>query len=111
MRRLAMPLALMAAGWAAGGTCRGAENNAPRIPVLYSTDLFHPYDDPDDHFDLATLFGLPEFDVRGIVLDLGEKQKQKTGRPAVEQMMRITGRKVPWPSGWPGRWPAARTAA
>ncbi|HOY58865.1 MAG TPA: hypothetical protein PK640_12120, partial [Verrucomicrobiota bacterium] len=25
-------------------------------PVLYSTDLFHPHDDPDDHFDLAVLY-------------------------------------------------------
>ena len=24
------------------------------MPVIYSTDLYHPHDDPDDHFDLAT---------------------------------------------------------
>jgi inosine-uridine nucleoside N-ribohydrolase len=65
------------------------------VAILYSTDLFHPHDDPDDHFDLATLLALEECDVRGIVLDLGAKQKQKTGRPAVEQMMRITGRRLP----------------
>ena len=29
------------------------------VPVIYCTDLFHPHDDPDDHFDLATLFALP----------------------------------------------------
>jgi hypothetical protein len=66
-----------------------------KLPILYSTDLFHPHDDPDDHFDLATLLALEELDVRGIVLDLGAKQLEKTGRPAVEQMMRITGRRVP----------------
>jgi hypothetical protein len=93
-RRLAL-VVLLTAGWAAGGACLGAEKEAPRVPVIYSTDLFHPHDDPDDHFDLATLFGLSELDPRAIILDLGEKQKQKTGRPAVEQMMRITGRKVP----------------
>lgn len=75
--------------------CRGAETTTAKIPILYSTDLFHPHDDPDDHYDLATLFAMPEFHIRGIILDLGAKQKQKTGRPAVEQMMRITGRKVP----------------
>ena len=69
--------------------------SAITVPILYSTDLFHPYDDPDDHFDLATLFATKEFDIRGIVLDLGDRQKHKTGRPAVEQMMHITGRRVP----------------
>jgi hypothetical protein len=94
--------------FAASGACFAAEGNVPKIPVVYSTDLFQPYDDPDDHFDLATLFGLPELDVRGIILDLGEKQKQKTGRPAVEQMMHLTGRKVPWAFGL-GRTLASRT--
>lgn len=66
-----------------------------RIPVVYSTDLLHPHDDPDDHYDLACLFALPEFDRRGIILDLGERQAQRTGRPAVRQMEHITGRQVP----------------
>lgn len=69
---------------------------AAPIPIFYSTDLLHPYDDPDDHYDLATLFALEEFDVRGIVLDLGERQAQRSGKPALDQMMKITGRKVPW---------------
>ena len=75
------------------GLC--GEAAGPKIPILYSTDLFHPHDDPDDHYDLATLFALPEFDIKGVILDLGAKQKQKTGRPAVEQLMQITGRRVP----------------
>lgn len=66
-----------------------------KVPILYSTDLFHPHDDPDDHYDLATLFALDELDIKGIILDLGAKQKQKTGRPAVEQLIHITGRRVP----------------
>lgn len=88
-------LAALIAGLAQAGSCQGAETGTAKIPILYSTDLFHPHDDPDDHYDLATLFATPEFDIRGIILDLGAKQKQKTGRPAVEQMMRITGRKTP----------------
>ena len=71
----------------------------PKIPIIHSTDLCHPYDDPDDHYDLACLFAMPEFDVRGIVLDLGEHQAPWPGRPAVEQMLRITGRKVPYAVG------------
>ena len=36
---------------------------AAPIPVVYSTDLMHPHDDPDDHFDLACLYAMPEADV------------------------------------------------
>ena len=35
-----------------------------RVPLVCGTDLFHPHDDPDDHFDLATVFAIQEFDVR-----------------------------------------------
>ncbi|HUT89334.1 MAG TPA: nucleoside hydrolase [Thermoguttaceae bacterium] len=64
------------------------------IPVLYSTDLHHPHQDPDDHFDLATLFALPEFDVRGILLDCGARQLAQPGKIPVEQMAHLTGRDV-----------------
>ena len=40
-----------------------------RVPVILSTDLMHPHDDPDDHFDLATLYAMPEMDIKGVVLD------------------------------------------
>ncbi|MCS7272104.1 MAG: nucleoside hydrolase [Gemmataceae bacterium] len=66
-----------------------------KIPIVYSTDLYHPHDDPDDHFDLATLFALSEFDIRGIILDGGKRQRESPGQVAVEQMMYLTGRKVP----------------
>ena len=42
-----------------------------RVPMVYATDLFHPHDDPDDHFDLATVLAMPELDVKAILLDLG----------------------------------------
>lgn len=66
-----------------------------RVPVIYCTDLFHPHDDPDDHFDLATLYAMPELDLQGIVLDQGKKQLEKPGRIPVSQLNQITGRKVP----------------
>lgn len=70
-----------------------------KIPIIYSTDLFHPPDDPDDHVDLATLFSLPELDVRGIVLDLGHHQQAKPGDVPVKQMAALTGRQVPYAPG------------
>jgi len=67
----------------------------PRLPIIHSTDLFHPHTDPDDHYDLACLFALAEFDVRGLILDLGETQAKRSGRPPVEQMLQISGRQCP----------------
>jgi hypothetical protein len=49
-------------------SCHGT-SAAEKVPILYSTDLYHPHADPDDHYDLATLFALAEFDIRGIILD------------------------------------------
>jgi len=70
-----------------------------RVPLIYGTDLFHPHDDPDDHFDLATVFAMPELDVRAILLDLGKRQAEKPGRIPVEQMFKLTGRRVPYAVG------------
>jgi hypothetical protein len=70
-----------------------------KVPVLYCTDLFHPYDDPDDHFDIATLYALDELDIQGIVLDQGGKQDIKPGEIPVEQLNYLTGRDVPWRIG------------
>jgi len=40
-----------------------------KIPFIHITDLYHPPQDPDDHFDLATVMALPELDLRGVILD------------------------------------------
>lgn len=65
------------------------------VPVLYCTDLNHPHGDPDDHFDLATLFALEEFDIRGIVLDNVIPQDAQPGAIPVRQMFHLSGRDVP----------------
>ncbi|MHB0959513.1 MAG: nucleoside hydrolase [Pirellulaceae bacterium] len=72
-----------------------ADDSSARLPVLYCTDLFHPHDDPDDHFDLATLYSIPEVDLLGIVLDQGGNQKQRPGAIPVSQLNDLTGKKVP----------------
>jgi len=78
---------------------KGADRPPGSVPVIYSTDLFHPPDDPDDHVDLATLFSLPELDVRAIILDLGHQQGSKPGEIPVRQMAALTGRQVPHATG------------
>lgn len=88
------------------------ETPTPRqsVPLIYCTDLFHPPDDPDDHVDLATLFSLPELDVRAIVLDLGHHQQAKPGDVPLKQMAALTGKQVPFAPGLLGplRYPEDR---
>ena len=64
-------------------------------PVIYSTDLCHPHDDPDDHFDLACLYAHPGVDLRAVILDNGEHQAPRPGHCAVWQLNYLTGRHVP----------------
>jgi len=80
------------------GVVRPGQTHAaePRsVSVIYYSDLLHPHDDPDDHFDLATLFAVPEFHILGVVLDLGDRQAQRPGATPLRQMMAITRRQVP----------------
>lgn len=72
---------------------------AAGIPVIHCTDLFHPPQDPDDHYDLATLFSLRGVDIRAIILDQGSAQRQAPGSIPVRQMMHLTGRSVTWVNG------------
>jgi hypothetical protein len=72
---------------------------AHSVPVIYSSDLSHPHDDPDDHFDIVALYALRELDILGIVLDQGKRQDHSPGRIPVEQMNVLTGRNVPFAAG------------
>ncbi len=38
------------------------------VPVIGVTDLYHPPQDADDNFDLLLVYGLPEMDLRAVVL-------------------------------------------
>ncbi|MBI2843948.1 MAG: hypothetical protein HYX78_11165 [Armatimonadetes bacterium] len=69
------------------------------VPLIHITDLFMPPGDPDDHIDLATVYALPEFDVRAVVLDYsGGWEGCYPIEPAfipVVQLNYLTGRAVP----------------
>ena len=76
------------------------ESLPPRsVPILYTTDLYHPHDDPDDHYDLLSLFAMPEFDILGIVIDTGPKGAGRAAEPALRQMMSLSGREIPYATG------------
>ncbi len=87
------------AATASGGRAPATRPSAQRVPVIYSTDLLHPHDDPDDHFDLATLLAIPAIDLRAVILDLGERQKARPGRVPLQQMFALAGRSAPFATG------------
>ena len=72
---------------------------AEPIPVIHCTDLYHPHEDPDDHFDLASMYALRQIDLKAIILDQGARQAKQPGSTPVRQMNQITGRNVPWAIG------------
>jgi inosine-uridine nucleoside N-ribohydrolase len=78
-------------------------NSTRSIPIIYSTDIFHPHADPDDHYDLATLYSMDELDVRGIVLDRGSiidsRRASQNGEIPVKQLNYLTGRSTPYAHG------------
>jgi len=51
------------------------------IPVISVTDLYHPHQDVGDNLDLVTAYGLPEIDLRGVVLDCTETFRQPVAGP------------------------------
>ena len=71
----------------------------PPVPVIHATDLFHPHADPDDHYDLATVFSLAFqglYDLRAIVIDF--PPAGRTGDPdvmGVAQLNYLTRLNVP----------------
>ena len=76
MHRVWLFVVVVLSGVCAACLLRGTDASAAeKVPIVYSTDLFHPHADPDDHYDLACLFALEEFDIRGIILDLGGRSR------------------------------------
>jgi hypothetical protein len=79
------------------------------IPLIHTTDLYHPPQDPDDHFDLATVAALPEFDLLGVVLDgterffhaapKGADISRDPGFVPVTQLAALLGRTIPVAAG------------
>lgn len=83
-----------------------------RVPVVVVTDLYHPPEDPGDNFDLVAAYGLPEVDLRAIVLDAwdGKRHAVNEGVPGfrgprdpgvipVTQLNAVFGRRVPYGIG------------
>ncbi len=74
---------------------------AKTISFIHTTDLYNPPQDPDDHVDLATVYALPELDVRAVILDPTRKfiGRLDPGFVPVAQLNYLTGRAVPVAAG------------
>lgn len=63
--------------------------------LIHITDLYHPHADPDDHYDLAQVFGLAklgELEVLQVLIDHPYEKRKDFGSPdvgAVYQMNRL----------------------
>lgn len=76
-----------------------------RVPLIHITDLYHPPQDPDDQFDLATALAMPELDVRAVLFDVTRKflvaapegwdVARRPGEVIVAGAERLTGRAIP----------------
>lgn len=68
------------------------------MPLIDTTDLYHPHQDVGDNFDIVAAYALPEIDLKAVILDATEKYRRE-GRDAgfipVLQLNSIFGRRVP----------------
>ncbi|NCB08996.1 MAG: hypothetical protein EOM73_12635, partial [Bacteroidia bacterium] len=78
---LKLGLLALASGVVKGNAFSAEINNKRRYttgktPVIHATDLYHFHCDPDDHWDLATIYALAwlgDFDLLGILIDYPTK--------------------------------------
>jgi hypothetical protein len=66
-----------------------------KTPLIYVTDLYHPYEDLDDHFDIASIYSLSQFDIKFILIDNAKPFPKTPGRIPVEQLNYIHGKEIP----------------
>jgi len=77
------------------------------LPLVHETDLFRPYGDPDDHFDLACVYALAQrgaLTLEGVLCDF--PPPRRIGDPdvaAVAMLNHLTGLSAPLVVGMPQR--------
>ena len=87
----------------------------PKIPIIVITDLYHPYQDPGDNMDLIMGYGLPDVELKAVLLDITDAfRKQTADHPTlwkdprgpreagvipVEQLNYIFKRNIPYAMG------------
>lgn len=75
-RRTFLHLSAATAGMAALRASAATVEQPGRLPVIDITDLYHPPQDPGDNFDLIAAYGLPEVDLRAVILDVSDRYRR-----------------------------------
>ncbi len=65
------------------------------IPLVVVTDLYHPYQDVGDNLDLLTPFGLPDVELRAVVLDVTDEYLKPVAFPDEPGFTDPTGPRAP----------------
>jgi hypothetical protein len=92
---------LLVLGFLSINTLQGQtrEKSGHITPMIHATDLYHAHADPDDHFDLASIYALNHWgliDLKGILIDFpGNPDLSEPDVMAVAQMNYYTGLAVP----------------
>ncbi len=80
-----------------------AQEPARAVPLIHQTDLFRPHMDPDDHFDLACVYGLARMGkvkLLGVLCDYPPpRHPADPDISAVAMLNRLTGLAVPLVTG------------
>ena len=66
-----------------------------KIPVIDITDLYYPYQDPGDNFDLIMPYALPEIDLKAVILDCTENNRQPVAYHRIPEFIDRTGPREP----------------
>ena len=48
-----------------------------KTPLIVITDLYHPYQDPGDNFELINAYGISQIDLKAVILDCFEPFRKK----------------------------------
>jgi hypothetical protein len=103
-------LAAAAAGGAAacwsGAASASEPAKKPKVAMLHVTDLFRPFADPDDHWDLACTYALArrgDVHLLGVIIDYPPRAAYDPDVQAVAQMNYLTGLSAPVIVGSPRR--------
>lgn len=70
--------------WGTG--CYLSKADTGKTEVVVITDLYHPYQDPGDNLDLIMGFGLPDVELKAVLLDITDAfRKQVADHPTLWQ--------------------------
>lgn len=66
-----------------------------KVPLIDVTDLYHPYQDPGDNFDIIMPYSLPEIDLKAVILDTTQNYRQAVSTHRIPEYADTSGPRDP----------------